>query len=34
MRVVKPLLDRYGTRDGRPYRIAIAAYPEPKEDQA
>jgi DNA-binding transcriptional ArsR family regulator len=26
---LRPLLDRYGTRKGDPYRVVVAAYPDP-----
>ena len=30
---IKPVLDRYGRRDGSPHRVALAAYPHPEEEQ-
>jgi DNA-binding transcriptional ArsR family regulator len=27
--LLRPLLERYGVRDGEPYRVLIAAYPDP-----
>jgi DNA-binding transcriptional ArsR family regulator len=29
---IKPVLDRYGSRRGSAYKLAFAAYPEPKEE--
>jgi len=33
MKVIKPVLDRYGNRSGDRYRVALAAYPETEEEQ-
>lgn len=29
-----PLLDRYGAREGRTFRVAMAVYPDPEEDRS
>lgn len=29
---VGPLLDRYGARQGRPYKVSLTAYPDPQAD--
>lgn len=30
LEAVKPLLHKYGTRGGKPYRVSLAAYPDPE----
>ena len=32
VKAIKPVLDRYGTRKGSRYRVALVAYPHPEED--